>query len=473
MNQMMRPLDISSEVTLFNNVNIFDGTSETLLEGYDVLVVKNLIKQVAKNIPTEGTYELDVKMGGLKKKTVQAGCTHVYTVTVYEGEDKIEKKQVKVNVIDGGGRTLTPGFIDAHTHVLVNEPFEPLIYDRTQVYVGALGAVSAKAMLHRGFTTVRDVGGPSQGLKDVIDQGLIEGPRILSSGSFISQSSGHGDFDPRMTYLSPHFAGQIDKADIFGWTKIADGVPEVIKAVRENFRSGATQIKIMGSGSITGAHDPLDVTEFTYEELQATVKEAENWGTYATIHAYTDEGVRNAVNAGVRSVEHALFASDETMKLMKEKDVFFSTQFFAFSATAEMAGFSGETAVKYNRAKAGAEAGFERAKKYGLKMAWGTDTFGSLDIQKYQKDEWIARAKYYSPYEILVQATSLKAELLARAGKRHPYQEGPLGVIKPGAYADIILVDGNPLEDISLLGDPEKNLKVIMKDGKIYKNTLK
>jgi len=202
--------DIPSEVTLFKNVNIFDGESEKLLEGYDVLVVRNLIKQVAKNIPTEGTYELDVKTGGLKKKTVQAGCTHIYTVTVYEGEEKVEKKQVKINVIDGGGRTLTPGFIDAHTQIVVNEPFEPLIYDRTQVYVGALATVSAKAMLHRGFTTIRDMGGPAQGLKDVIDQGLIEGPRILSSGAFISQSSGHGDFDPRMTYLSPHFTGHPD-----------------------------------------------------------------------------------------------------------------------------------------------------------------------------------------------------------------------------------------------------------------------
>jgi len=276
-----------------------------------------------------------------------------------------------------------------------------------------------------------------------------------------------------MTYFSPHFTGQVDKAEIFGWTKVADGVPEVMKAARENFRSGATQIKIMGSGSVTGAHDPLDVTECTFEELQAIVKEAAKWGTYAIIHACSDEGVRNAVNAGVRSVEHALFASDGTMKLMREKDVFFSTQFFAFSATAEMAGFGGETAVKYNEAKAGAEAGFKRAKQYGLKMAWGTDTFGSLDIQKFQQNEWVARAKYYSPYEVLVQATSLNAELLARAGKRRPYQEAPLGVIKPGAYADLIIVDGNPLQDMSLLGDPDKNLKRIMKDGKVYKNTLR
>ncbi len=231
--------------TLFTNVHVFDGVNEKRIENANVRVEGSLIKEVSR------------------KPIDAAGAT----------------------VIDGGGRTLTPGFIDPHTHIMVNESFEPLIYDRTQVDVGALATVNATVMLHRGFTTIRDVGGPSQGLKDVIDRGLIEGPRILSSGSFISQSSGHGDFDSRMTYLSPHFTGQVDKAEIFGWTKVADGVPEVTKAVRENFRSGATQIKIMGSGSVTGAHDPLDVTEYTLEELHAIVKEAAKWGTYATSHA--------------------------------------------------------------------------------------------------------------------------------------------------------------------------------------------
>ena len=152
--------DIPSEVTLFKNVNIFDGNNEKLLEGYDVLVVRNLIKQVARNIPTSGTYELDVKTGGPKERTVQPGGTHAYTVMVYTGEEKVEKKQVKVNVIDGGGRTLIPGLLDAHAHIAANDNFEKLIYDHPQIYVGALAAANAKAMLLRGFTTIRDVGGP-------------------------------------------------------------------------------------------------------------------------------------------------------------------------------------------------------------------------------------------------------------------------------------------------------------------------
>lgn len=215
------------------------------------------------------------------------------------------------------------------------------------------------------------------------------------------------------------------------------------------------------------------MTEYTLEELKAIVTQAENWGTYAFVHAYSDQAVRNAINAGVKSVEHALFASEETMQLMKDKGVYFSTQFNTFSLTAEQAGVAGTPAEpKYNEAVAGAKAGFERAKRMGLKMLWGTDSFGSLKVQEMQSWEFSARSEYYSPYEILVQATSQNAEFLELSGKRHPYQEGPLGVIKPGAYADIIIVDGNPLEDISLLGDPERNLKVIMKDGRIYKNTL-
>jgi len=438
-----------------------------------VLVVRNLIKQVAKNIPTEGTYELDVKTGGLKKKTVQAGCTHVYTVTVYEGEEKVEKKQVKVNVIDGGGRTLIPGLTDAHAHITVNDNFESLIYDHPQIYVGAMAAAAAKAMLLRGFTTIRDAGGPSIGIRMAIDEGAIEGPRILPSGAFISQTSGHGDFDSRLSYQSPYFTGAVNLAAIHGWTIIADGVPEVQKAAREILRSGATQIKIMASGSITGVHDPLDVTEYTLEEMRAIVKEAEKWGTYAMVHAYSDEAARNAVEAGVKCVGHGLFASEETMKLMKEKGVWFDTQFLAFSVTPEVAGFAGTpSGPKYLEAQKGAKNGFERAKKMGIKMAFGMDTFGSLEIQALQSKEFIARSKYFTPYEILKQATSDNAELFMLSGKRHPYQEGLLGVIKAGAYADLLLVDGNPLKDISLLADPEKNLKVIMKDGKIYKNTL-
>ena len=418
--------------TLITNVNVFDGKSEKLIQNAGVLIEGNLIKEVSAG------------------KITAEGAT----------------------VINGGGRMLMPGLTDAHTHIMWNDNIEDLIYSAPEGYSGVLAAVNAKEMLHRGFTTVRDCGGPSFGLKRAIDAGVVEGPRILSSGAFLSQSSGHGDYDSRMFYLSPHFTGQIDKAYLRGWTTIADGVPEVQKATREILRGGASQIKIFGSGSITGAHDPLDVTEYTVEELKAIVKETEKWGTYAAIHAYSSASIMNAIEAGVKSIEHALFASEEAIKLMKEKGLFFSTQFLAFSLSPEKAGMTGPAVQKYLEAQAGAENGYKLAKKVGVKITWGTDSLGSLKLARMQNQEFVARSKYFNGHEILQQCLTNNVELFQFSGKRHPYQEGPLGVIKDGAYADLLIVDGNPLEDITLLADPEKNLKLIMKDGKIYKNTL-
>jgi imidazolonepropionase-like amidohydrolase len=419
-------------VTLLTNANVFDGVNEQLIEGTDVLIEGNLIKQIAKNI----------------------------------------KAPKGAEVIDIQGKTLLPGLTDAHVHLMLHSEVGYLIYSSPEGYSGAKAARNAYDMLMRGFTTVRDIGGPAIGLKYAIDEGAIPGPRILPAGAMISQSAGHGDFNSSQTYWSSHFAGQIDPAYIRGWTITADGVPEVQKATRETLRSGVAQIKIMGSGSILGAHDPLDVTEYTLEELQAIVKEADKWGTYASIHAYSSESVMNAIEAGVQSIEHGLFASEEAFRLMKEKDVVFSTQYIAFSSTPEEAGMNAVAAPKYLEAKAGADKGFELAKKMGVKMAFGTDIVGSLDLATYQSQEFVLRLKHYTPYEILKQATSENAALFERSGKRHPYLEGPLGVVKVGAYADVVVVEGNPLKDITLLAEPAKNLKLIMKDGKVYKNTL-
>lgn len=418
---------------LIKNAVIFDGKNEALSKGMSLLVEGNKITKIEKTI------------------TAPAGA----------------------EVIDANGKTLIPGLSDAHTHIVWNDNIEYLIYSAPEGYMGGLAARNAHEMLLRGFTTVRDLGGPSLGLKKSIDEGVIPGPRILPSGNFISQSSGHGDFDSRMWNLSSHYTGQLDKAYLRGWTIIADGVPEVQKASREVLRQGATQIKIMGSGSVTGAHDPLDVTEYTLEELQAIVVEAEKWGTYATIHAYSSASIMNAIEAGVKSVEHGLFASEEAMKLMKEKDIFFSTQYLSFSMTPEEAGMTGDAAPKFLEAQGGATSGYELAKKVGVKQTFGTDILGGLELSPYQSQEFVARSKYFTGYEILKQATSLNAELFERSGRRHPYQEGPLGVVKVGAYADLLIVDGNPLEDIALLGDPAKNIVLIMKDGKIYKNSVK
>ncbi len=418
---------------LFTNLKVFDGKSDNLRD-VDVLVVGNKITKVAKNI----------------------------------------KADKNTTIIDGKGKVLIPGLIDAHTHLMVVDDFESAIYRDDQVYIAAVATVAAKRMLLRGFTTVRDAGGPVWGLKKAIDEGLIAGPRIFPSNAFISQTAGHGDFNSAMSYLSPYFTGVLDKAQLYNWVKIADGVPEVQKAAREVLRSGASQLKVMASGSITGAHDPIDATEYTYEELKAIVTEAEHWGTYVMVHAYSDGAVRNAIKAGVKSIEHGLLVKPDTLKLMKEKGIWLSTQCISYSKSAKALGIAGTPMEeKFNEAKKGAEQTYKLAKKYGLKLAWGTDTFGSLELQATQSEEFVARAKYFSSLEIVKQATSQNAELLALSGKRSPYKDGKLGVIEEGAYADILIVDGNPLKDVTILAKPQKNIKFIMKDGKIYKNTLK
>lgn len=421
----------TTRTTLIRGAKVFDGSTPDLLTGLDVLIDNGMIKAIGESLTADGA-----------------------------------------DIIDADGRVMTPGMTDAHVHIMWNDTIDELIFGSPHEYTGAMAGESARRMLQRGFTTVRDTGGPAFGLKKAIDQGVVPGPRILPSGFFISQTSGHGDFDSRLNYLSPHFSPQIDPAYLRGWTIIADGVPEVQKATREILRYGATQIKIMGSGSITGAHDPLDVTEYTFDELSAIVQEARHWGTYATIHAYTDTAIQNAIRAGVRSLEHGLFASEETMQMMKDADIFYSTQFLSFTVGPEQAGMTGDAIPKYLEAQAGATNGYERSKALGLKMAFGTDILGTIDLGPFQSMEFEARTKYYEPVEILTQATSLNAELFERSGRRHPYQAGPLGVIAEGAYADLLLVNGNPLEDITLMSNPESGLGLIMKGGETFKNTL-
>jgi len=420
-----------SKFILITNARIFDGENEKLTEGMDVLVEGNKITKIAQNI------------------TAPAGAT----------------------VIDAKGKTLMPGLIDAHWHSMFN--FWPVskVLSSDFGLLSIAAAKSANEVLLRGFTTVRDVGGNCFPISKAIDSGLIYGPRVYPSGGYISQTSGHGDF--RGPLEVPENPGTpLDYFQRVGHTLIADGVPEVIKRTREVLRMGATQIKAMAGGGVTSLYDPLDVTEYTFEEMKAICDVAKTWNTYVAIHANTDAAIREWVKAGAMSVEHGFFIEEETAKLMAEKGVWWSMQ--PMEATGEDA-FKFENPIstaKYVECVAGLEKVVELTKKYNVKTAFGTDLLFDPELAKKQGKFLAKLKKWYAPYEALKMATSNNAELLAMSGPRNPYQEGPLGVVTEGAYADLILVDGNPLENLDLVADAEKNFVVIMKDGKIYKNTI-
>ena len=464
--------DIPSEVTLFKNVNIFDGESEKLLEGYDVLVVGNLIKQVAKDIPTEGTYELDVKTGGLERQTVSIGCLHTYTILVPGEGGKLEKKVVKANVIDGGGRTLMPGMTDAHWHALYAglNSLDQLRTDDID-YVHAVANEEAGKTLMRGFTTVRDVGGSVFGLKKAIDTGVIPGPRILPSGTHIGITGGHADYTESWN-LPRNFDGSVDRFEQIESFRQVAGVPEMLAAVRFNMKRGASQVKILMGGGIASTYDPLDVNELTFEEVKAAVDVASNWGTYVTVHIYTSEGMKKAIKAGVKGLEHAHLIDEEVAKLAAESGVWLCVQPFTRDMPGAEEALGPEKFKKFLEVADGFQKTMDLVKKYKIKFAFGTDFSFTPAHNDIQANGLAQFSKWFSNIELLRIITSGNAEYFKLSGERHPYKQGPLGVIKEGAYADILLVDGNPLDDVTILGDNGRNIPLIMKDGRIFKNTI-
>jgi len=419
---------------LVTNVRVFDGTSDKLTGITNVLVENNLIKTIST-----------------KAKA---------------GKD--------ATVIDGGGRVLMPGLIEAHGHLaLVANPLD-MANNRTWDYIGALMGVEAQRYLMRGFTTLRDAGGPVFGLKQLIDEGLIQGPRIFPSGAVISQTSGHGDFR-NYNATSSYFTGAPNAFTNLGYSFLADGVAEVQKAVREDLRMMASQIKMTAGGGVTSIYDPLDATQYTLEEMKAAVAEATRWGTYVFVHAHGDEAINQALDAGVKCIDHGMMIKEKTMKRIAKEGAWLSPQ--AFIVLQDIEGnpsfASPVQREKMQRVQDGAKNEFKWAKKYGVKIAWGTDMFGARQAYDNTLQEFAYRAPYFSNIEQLQQITGNNGELLALSGIRNPYPHGQLGVIKPGAYADLLIVDGNPLEDIKVMLDYENNFKLIMKDGKVYKNTLK
>jgi len=414
---------------LITNAKIFDG-SDKLVTGMSVLVEGNKITKIAKSI------------------TAPAGAT----------------------VIDAAGRTLTPGLIDCHVHLMWNLSPGGL-FDGMPDYIGARTLADCEATLMRGYTSVRDISGQVLGAKRAIDEGFFPGPRIWSSGAGISMTSGHGDM--RTLNTLPRQMGGSPETEVerIGMCVIADGVPEVLTAARMQLRKGANFLKMYVSGAVSGLRDPLDISEFSFDEIKAAADEAKRWNTYLAVHTYNDAATRQALEAGAMSIEHGNLMTEETMKLLAEKGAFLSSQVGIF-ITDPPADWNADQRAKQKAAKDGLANMFALAKKYKVKIASGTDLVGTPAEKAEQAKELSSRLPWFTAAEILTQATANNAELLSWSGPRNPYP-GKLGVIEEGAYADILLVDGNPLENLHLFDDPAKNLALIMKDGKIYKNTVK
>jgi imidazolonepropionase-like amidohydrolase len=416
---------------LFQNVNIFDGKNENLTEGMNVLVKNNKIYEIAKSIPASSD----------------------------------------TTVIDAGGRTLMPGLIDAHWHVMYSMLPINILLNSDIGYINLVSARGAEATLMRGFTTVRDIGGPSFAVKKAIDQGLYNGPRIYMSGAPISQTSGHYDFRGPND-VPANASDPLDYLQRVGFVMVADGVPEVLKRVREQLRMGATQIKLAAGGGVSSDYDPYDVAEYTFEEIKAAVDAAKDWNTYVAVHVFTDKGAQKAINAGVMSIEHGNLMTAETFKMMAQKGVWFSMQPILNDEDAIPFPEGSPNQAKFVEVTNGTITSIELAKKYGVKTAFGTDVLFDPALAKKQGKMLAKLKRWYTPYETLKMATSTNAELVKMCGPRDPYP-GKIGVVEEGALADMILVDGNPLENLDLVADPEKNFVVIMKDGVIYKNKLR
>jgi imidazolonepropionase-like amidohydrolase len=373
-------------------------------------------------------------------------------------------------VVDGGGRTLMPGLIDAHWHAIMTRPSIAVLTSAELAYLYALAIAEAEATLLRGFTTVRDMGGPTFSLKRAIDDHVTSGPRIFPSGAMISQTSGHGDFR-RLSALPKMPGDPPDPSERDGVAAVADGYDQVLMRAREQLMRGATQVKYMAGGGVSSPYDPIDVTQGTVAEIRAAVEAAENWGTYVTVHAYTPRAVRIAVEAGVRCVEHGQLADDETARMLADKGIWWSLQ--PFGDDYDSGHFPPESPnyAKQQLVFRGTEIAYELARKHKARTAWGTDTLFSETLAAQQGARLAKMTRWYEPVDMLRMATSTNGELTALCGPRNPYP-GKLGVVEAGAMADLLLVDGDPVKNIGLLAEPDKNLLLIMKDGRIHKNIL-
>ncbi|WP_128970574.1 metal-dependent hydrolase family protein [Bradyrhizobium tropiciagri] len=412
---------------LFQNVRIFDGNNSTLSAPSNVLVRNNKIETISTSAIT-----------------------------------------ADAQVINGRERVLMPGLIDAHWHAMLVRPTPAAAIAGDVGYNNLLAAAEATDTLMRGFTTVRDMGGPAFGLKRAIDDGLVAGPRIYPSGAVITITGGHGDFR-QLSDLPRTIGGMLSRMEKIGGSMIADSPDEVRVRAREQLMQGASQVKLTAGGGVASPFSPLDVSTFTEPELRAAVDAAANWGTYVAVHAYTPVAIQRSIAAGVKCIEHGHLMDDATARLMAEKGIWLSTQPFLDLAGASALGPAEQE--KMRQVVSGTERVYALARKYRIKTAFGTDVLFSKALADRQGTMLADLTRWYTAAEALTMATSTNAELLSLSGPRNPYP-GKLGVVQEGALADLLLVDGNPIDNIKLIEDPAKNFLVIMKNGKIYKNLL-
>jgi imidazolonepropionase-like amidohydrolase len=429
---------------LINNVNIFDGKTNGLKNGMNVLITGNKIEKISAK-PLEAA----------------EGAT----------------------VIDGGGRTLMPGLIDNHVHLMLNgKGLLDIEANQTWEDIAIGGAAMAKLYLMEGFTTVRDMGGANDGLNRAIKTGLTIGPRVYPSGAFIGGRGGHADFA-----LFTSIPGSDTNMSRLNMAVTTDGADEVIAAARNNFRQGASQIKIMQTGGVASLFDPWQLNGMTVPEIEAAVQIADDYQSYVAAHSYTKEAIMRALDLGVKTIEHGFMFDQEIAKKMKEKGAYITTNLTAFSPLlADVSALNDpRNQYKLKTAQAAFSGYLDNVRKYKPKRGHQTDCVGNaIDCQKQIAYEKYLNGEFFGNHTALVSMTSVGGEIAALSGPVvNPFPETKLGVIEAGATADILLVDGNPLEDLTVIGASEKwfdappregveTIRLIMKDGVIYKNTI-
>ena len=402
--------------TVFANCAILDGTRSERREDHHVLVEDGLIREVSDR----------------------------------------PIKSAAAEIVDLEGRTLMPGLIDAHVHVIAVDQALAQLSERPVSLVTLQAARVLEGMLARGFTTVRDAGGADAGLAQAVEDGLVRGPRIFPSGQALSQTGGHGDLRPRTRSVSVVACACC--AGGAGLARIADGVSECRRAARDELRKGATQIKIMASGGVASPYDPVWNLQYSEEEVRAIVEEARAWRTYVMAHAYTPEAIRRSVDFGVRSIEHGNLIDEATADHVAAADVFVVPTLVTFDALHRFGkelGFPQVSLAKLGDVREAGLRSLEILQAAGVRIGFGTDLLGPM--HRHQSREFAIRAEAMAPFDIIRSATIVNADLLNRSGE--------IGVVAPGARADLIVVDGDPLAEISLLDGQGEHLSHIMKDG--------